>query len=444
MKTLATHPRRTTSTIVRTSLLLLTLLIAGAFQVASAQSNRDRRLLLNEYVAPEELVSMSRTIPFDKAIALFTDFSKKYLNKIIVDPTNNKKEIGVDVENMYWLQAFETVLRSNSLWYEEKEEYFQIFNSGDSSKATVTGALLAGASKDSTSKAMLITRDIKISTVFFSVDVSKTLNTGINWNFMYYGDTTGTKGLQYGGQLKSNLEDPTKAASSGSSGGSSATQTQPDAFIGRIIPNLKFSNVTGFVSFLQGNGLGDVLSSPQVIVTSGKKGTIQIGSDIFVTTRDFAGNTIQQKIATGIIIIVTPTLYEQNGVRFVNLETHVENSKQNGSNVDKSSIDTYLLLGDGEETVIGGLYSTEETNTRSGIPFLRDLPWWVFGLRYVFGSETKVEDKKELIILLKAEVVPTIEERLADKVRKNVNLIEKTKKDFEEDMTKRKTKPDQP
>ena len=444
MKTLALQPRRMTSPIVRTFLLLFTLLIAGGLQIVSAQSNRDRRLLLNEYVAPEELVSMSRTIPFDKAIALFTDFSKKYLNKIIVDPTNNKKEIGVDVENMYWLQAFETVLRSNSLWYEEKEEYFQIFNSGDSSKAPVTGAALAGAAKDSASKAMLITRDIKISTVFFSIDVSKTLNTGINWNFMYYGDTSGTKGVQFGSQFKSNLEDPTKAAASGSSGGSSATQTQPDAFIARIIPNLKFSNVTGFVSFLQGNGLGDVLSSPQVIVTSGKKGTIQIGSDIFVTTRDFAGNTIQQKIATGIIIIVTPTLYEQNGVRFVNLETHVENSKQNGSNVDKSSIDTYLLLGDGEETVIGGLYSTEETNTRAGIPFLRDLPWWVFGLRYVFGSETKVEDKKELIILLKAEVVPTIEERLTDKMRKNVNLIEKTKKDYEEDMAKRKAKPDQP
>ena len=74
-------------------------------------------------------------MPFDKAVSLFTDFSKKYLNKIIVDPTNNKKDIGVDIENMYWLQAFETVLRANSLWYEEKEEYFQITNSQDSTKA---------------------------------------------------------------------------------------------------------------------------------------------------------------------------------------------------------------------------------------------------------------------------------------------------------------------
>ena len=438
MKILGIHPRRVTSSISARSLLYLcAALIVGSYS-ATAQSNRERRLLLNEYVSPEELISMSKTLPFDKSISLFTDFSKKYLNKIIVDPSSNKKEIGVDIENMYWLQAFETVLRSNSLWYEEKEEYFQIINP-DSSKGGVSKVGGAAASKDSLSKVMLLSRDIKISTVFFSVDVSKTLNTGINWSYLYYGDTAAGKATQFGGQFKSNLEDPTKAAASGTSG-STATQTQPDAFLARIVPNVRFSNLTGFISFLQGNGLGDVISSPQIIVSSGKRGAIQIGSDIFVTTRDLAGNSIQQKISTGIIIGVTPTLYEDKGVRFINLETHVENSKQNGANIDKSSIDTYLLLNDGEETVIGGLYSTEQSSTRSGIPFLKDLPWYIFGLRYIFGSETKTDIKKELIVLLRAEVVPTIEERLADKMKKNQNLIEKTRKEFDEDIAKRKPK----
>ena len=124
-------------------------------QSMNAQSNRERRLILNDYVSPEELISMSKTLPFDKAVSLFTDFSKKYLNKIIVDPTNNKKEIGVDVENMYWLQAFETVLRANSLWYEEKEEYFQIFNSLDSTRAMASsGAAGAASTKDSSSSGL--------------------------------------------------------------------------------------------------------------------------------------------------------------------------------------------------------------------------------------------------------------------------------------------------
>ncbi len=438
MKILGIHPRRVASSISTRSLLYLcAALIVGSYSV-TAQSNRERRLLLNEYVSPEELISMSKTLPFDKSVSLFTDFSKKYLNKIIVDPFNNKKEIGVDIENMYWLQAFENVLRANSLWYEEREEYFQITNPTDSLKGGVSVGGGAAAAKDSASKAMLLSRDIKISTVFFSVDVSKTLNTGVNWNYLNFGDTTAGKTTQFGGQFKSNLEDPTAKAAAAA--GSSSTTTQPDAFLARIVPNIRFSNLTGFISFLQSNGLGDVISSPQIIVSSGKKGNIQIGSDIFVTTKDFSGNVIQQKVATGIIIIVTPTLYQDKGVRFINLETHVENSKQNGPNIDKSSIDTYLLLNDGEETVLGGLYSTEQTTTRSGIPFLKDLPWYVFGLRYIFGSEIKTDIKKELIVLLRAEVIPTIEERLADKMKKNENLLEKTRKEFDDDIAKRRAK----
>ena len=425
----------------RILLFLCAAMIVGVDR-GEAQSNRDRRLLLNEYVSPEELISMSKSLPFDKAMSLFTDFSKKYLNKIIVDPTNNHKEIGIDVENMYWLQAFETVLRSNSLWYEEKEEYFQILNPQDSTKATVTKGGEAAIVRDSTSKAMLLSRDIKISTVFFSVDVSKSLNTGVNWSYLNFGDTTAGKTTSFGGQLKSSLEDPTKATTGSGTSGGTGTQTTPEGFIGRIIPNIRFSNLSGFVSFLQGNGLGDVISSPQLIVSSGKKGAIQIGTDIYLDTKDFSGNLIKSKVSTGVIINVTPTLYVVNGVRFISMDTHVENSKANGQNVDKSSIDTYLLLNDGEETVIGGLYSTEETSTRSGFPFLKDLPWYVFGLRYIFGSETKSELKKELIVLLKAEVVPTIEERLADKLKKNEDQIEKTRKEFDDDIAKRKPKKD--
>ena len=53
-----------------------------------------------------------------------------------------------------------------------------------------------------------------------------------------------------------------------------------------------------------------------------------------------------------------------------------------------------------------------------------------------------VTTKDELVILLKAEVVPTVQERLADKLRNNQNLIEKTRKEYDEDMAKRKPKPE--
>ncbi len=67
----------------------------------------------------------------------------------------------------------------------------------------------------------------------------------------------------------------------------------------------------------------------------------------------------------------------------------------------------------GEETVIGGLFLNEETKVRTGIPFLKDLPWWVFGIRYLTGSDDIRVNKKELVILIKTELVPTLKERVS-------------------------------
>ncbi|MGD1007837.1 MAG: hypothetical protein ABR980_11480, partial [Ignavibacteriaceae bacterium] len=77
------------------------------------------------------------------------------------------------------------------------------------------------------------------------------------------------------------------------------------------------------------------------------------------------------------------------------------------------SADTKILMVDGEETVIRGMYIDQITKTREGIPFLKDLPWWFFGLRYIFGYSDDLIVKKELVILLKTSFVPTIKERLS-------------------------------
>ena len=80
---------------------------------------------------------------------------------------------------------------------------------------------------------------------------------------------------------------------------------------------------------------------------------------------------------------------------------------------EKTSASTQIVMLNGEETILGGLFSNERTTERVGIPFLKDLPWWVFGIRYLTGSDKVVTTKKELVILIKAELVPTLKERLA-------------------------------
>jgi len=73
------------------------------------------------------------------------------------------------------------------------------------------------------------------------------------------------------------------------------------------------------------------------------------------------------------------------------------------------------------------LFVNEEATVRNGIPFLKDLPWWVFGIRYLTGSDETIVRKKELIILLKAELVPTLKERFAHPDTKNLIRSERKK-----------------
>ncbi|MFQ6121008.1 MAG: hypothetical protein ACE5KE_14125, partial [Methanosarcinales archaeon] len=82
--------------------LLFFFLISG--DVLFAQTRRPRELR-KAYVAPGESVSMAKTMTFKQAIEILNIFSKKFLQKIIIDPEERKIPIGVDIDKMHWLDA---------------------------------------------------------------------------------------------------------------------------------------------------------------------------------------------------------------------------------------------------------------------------------------------------------------------------------------------------
>jgi len=63
--------------------------------------------------------------------------------------------------------------------------------------------------------------------------------------------------------------------------------------------------------------------------------------------------------------------------------------------------DNQILVSDGETAVIGGLTVTEVTVTKSGIPFLVDLP--ILGKLFGFTSQT--ENRRDLLILITPHII---------------------------------------
>jgi type IV pilus assembly protein PilQ len=249
--------------------------------------------------------------------------------------------------------------------------------------------------------ASIDSREVKISAIFFEADNSALKDRGINWATVLSDPNNG-----FGVDLKTfgQTTDPTKTPSDLIITGS----TKFD------IGGLK-GNLLGAFRFFESENLGEIIANPSITVRNGEAGKIQIGSDFSIKQRDFAGNVTDQFFSTGSIIDVTPNIYTKDSLDYIVLKLAVERSTafpgELSTEIRKTKANSQILMLNGEETVIGGLYVTDETYVRTGIPFLKDLPWWVFGIRYLAGSDQKKLTKKEIIIVIKTELLPTLKER---------------------------------
>ena len=401
---------------------LLVLLLAGTGFIESAygQTGIERREM-RDYTPPDAVVSMERHLSFDRAIAELNELSKRLTGKIIIDPERRNDEIGVHIEAMHWRDALDRILAHHGLWYDEGEDHILIKRDPD----------MVDIEPDrpfDPDRPTLRSREVNISAVFFEVNHRKMRESGIRWDFFRSDDSFGEI---RGGVGTSRLEDP-------------VGEIREEGVIGRedrggeiqIAPDWSFANINALLRLFEGTDIGEVIASPEITVRSGQTGSIQVGEDISIKQRDFAGNIIDQFIQTGTIINVTPEVLIEDGIPFISLDIAAERSTGTPGVVStviaKAEAETRVLLLDGEETVIGGLYVTEENVIREGVPLLKDLPWWFFGLKYLFGYNQVEKDKQELIILLKANLVPTLEERVAAK--REENLIQQRRQQYQMDL----------
>jgi type IV pilus assembly protein PilQ len=196
-------------------------------------------------------------------------------------------------------------------------------------------------------------------------------------------------------------------------------------------------NIDAALKVFESEQIGEVLSRPQTNVRSGSKGRLQVGTDFSIKEKDFSGNIIDKFYSTGTILDVSVKVYRYGSTDFIDLSYHAERSTVTPGSVttliNKSQSDGRTTVLNGEEMYVAGLYSNEDNITRQGIPILKDLPWWVFGLRYIFGYDKTETTKKELIILMKAELVPTIEDRVKELV-KDRNILQEKRKEIQQDL----------
>lgn len=175
--------------------------------------------------------------------------------------------------------------------------------------------------------------------------------------------------------------------------------------------------VLGFLArFLQENGEGNILSTPNLLTLDNEEAKIVIGQNVpFVTgqytsnnTNDGAVNPFQtiERKDVGLTLRVKPQISE-NGTIKMTIFQEVSNvlassvNSTTGLITNKRTIESTVLVDDGQIVVLGGLLQDEYAGNQEKVPGLGDVPL----LGNLFRSESRSRRKTNLMVFLRPVVL---------------------------------------
>lgn len=162
------------------------------------------------------------------------------------------------------------------------------------------------------------------------------------------------------------------------------------------------------LSALQAEGRGEVVSSPRVITANQKEANIKQGVEIPFQEASSSGATTTQFKEAVLSLTVTPQITPDDRIIMDLLVTkdsvgEVITTERGGSvpSIDTRSIETQVLVNNGQTVVLGGIYETSQGETITKVPFLGDIP--VLG--YIFRSTRVTSEKSELLIFVTPKIL---------------------------------------
>lgn len=176
--------------------------------------------------------------------------------------------------------------------------------------------------------------------------------------------------------------------------------------------------VLGFLArFLEQNGDGNILSTPNLLTLDNEEAKIVIGQNVPFVTGQYTNNnvgasgtvnpfqTIERK-DVGLTLRVKPQISENGTIKLAIFQevSSVQASSLNspsGLITNKRSIESNVLVDDGAIVVLGGLLQDEYAGNQERVPGLADLPL-IGGL---FRSETRSRKKTNLMVFLRPVVI---------------------------------------
>ncbi len=162
------------------------------------------------------------------------------------------------------------------------------------------------------------------------------------------------------------------------------------------------------LSALQAQGRGEIVSQPKVITGDKQKAIIKSGTEVPYQESSANGQTTVSFKEAVLKLEVTPSITPDDRI-IMDLIINQDSvgdfiDGENGSQIpqiDTNSLETQVLVGNGETIVLGGVFRTEDVTSTTKVPFLGDLPY----VGRLFKRDFIRQQKSELLIFITPRIL---------------------------------------
>jgi len=320
----------------------------------------------------------------------FISSSRK--GEAVLDATNNK--VTNNYEFTFW-DKLETQLKKlleNNKDDSQNVIYEPIVNK-DTGVIVVTGTMKQLKAVDNFMNNLIdsLTKEVLIDVKIYSVELSKSHKTGIDWS-----------------QLSISLPN------------SNVPLRARNIFGSNSIFNSSQFNSEALLNFLAQNGNVNSISNPKIMTLNNQKAIISVGDTIYYkyaskVVTDQNGNpqaeyTIESKFV-GVILDITPQISD-NGEIILSIAPRISSFRDLNQLSTQTIRDmppdtrvntmlSVVKVKDNDTIVLGGLISDDKSLKVNGVPILKEIPL----IKYLFSSKEEISNKKELVFVITPHII---------------------------------------
>ncbi|MCP5149958.1 MAG: type IV pilus secretin PilQ [Ectothiorhodospiraceae bacterium] len=180
----------------------------------------------------------------------------------------------------------------------------------------------------------------------------------------------------------------------------------PSAALGLAIVAIPDTLLQLELQAMQAEGRGEVLSNPRVVTSDQKEAVIEQGTEIPFQEASSSGATSTSFKKAVLSLRVTPQITPDDRI-IMDLEV---NQDQVGAefagvpSVNTRSINTQVLVDNGDTVVLGGIYEQTKRNDSERVPFFGDLPY----VGWLFRQTSVRDDRSELLIFVTPKILKEV------------------------------------